>query len=790
MNSLGKLTAFPLLRRSFAPAAALILAATAAHATDYPTTVLGDKPVAYYRFEELPGATTAVDSSPNHLDASYVYDTANQVPELGLAGIDTNSIAFAGEPSSDYGNVDIPYNVLLAPLKTDGEHGAPFSIECWVQAYSLNNNGAYLSIVGMFGAYSTGAYANASGWLLGQTPGPAAGSGSQWLFNMKNAGFLNTTKVVPLQWTHLVGTFDGTNENFYVDGVLTGSAGASGYLADEPLNPGADGQVGAVPNAGLVPSGPYGTWNGGVDEVAFYTNALSLAQITNHYQVGLGSFRITTNAPGILTQPSDETNFAGTAVTFSVTADGTPPLYYQWVRAGSGAIAGATNSTYTIVPSYPADNNAQFHVTITNIVGLTNSATVTLSVETNLLTLAPPFSITRNVGSHAAFRVAAGGAQPVGYQWSISTNNGTSFSLLPGQVADTLWLTNVQLSQSGYQYAVVASNPFISASNSASLTVVPRTENVTLTGYGAIVAADKPVAYYRLDESTGATTAIDAVGSFDGTYSTNAGSIVWGILPGIPNDTDPAVDLQDNQTTNTGLGGVVDIPYALELNPWGAWSVEYWVRPDAVDGVFRSPMSSMQNLHSGNNVSGWNTYEYGSVPSYWTLVLYNGGSGGGFYTDFANNPKTNTWFHTVVTDDTTNISFYVNAELGASVSTAAAGYVPNGTNGDASFAGADEVIGQRTDLAFFGANAGMDEVAFYNYALSPTQIMSHYLNKVLGPTLGFTQSSGSITLSWSSGVLLSSPTVAGPYTPVSGAVSPYTVPTTAAQKFYELQVTP
>ena len=35
---------------------------------DYPATVLASNPLAYYRFEEAPGATTLVDSSGNGLD--------------------------------------------------------------------------------------------------------------------------------------------------------------------------------------------------------------------------------------------------------------------------------------------------------------------------------------------------------------------------------------------------------------------------------------------------------------------------------------------------------------------------------------------------------------------------------------------------------------------------------------------------------------------------------------------------------------------------------------------------
>jgi hypothetical protein len=764
-----ELTTCSLLRRLSASAAALVISigaaqTSSAQATNYAATILSNNPVAYYQLQELPGATTAADSTTNGINATYEYNTEGTVPELGLPGIDTNSIAFVGETATDYGYIDIPFNTLLAPVADNGTNGAAFSIECWAQAYSANDGGAYLSLVGMHGTYGAAPYGNASGWLMGQTPGP----GSQWLFVVRNGAFFQGTVVTPLQWTHLVGTFDGTNANFYINGVLAATQpGITGYLPDN----GYDGAIGAVANAGFP---PYGPWNGGVDQVAFYTNALTLAQVQNDYQVGTNSIRVVATAPGILTQPDDETNYSGTDVTFSVVANGTSPLYFQWSRLGVGPIPNATNSSYSFVSQYAADNGASFSVMITNAVGSTNSQTVSLTVLTNLNIIGPPFSITRNVGSHAAFRVAAGGAVPLGYQWSVSTNGGTSFASLPGQTADTLWLTNVQLTADGNQYAIVVTNAFTSSSNSATLNVQARAVTVPLTGYGAIVAADQPVAYWRLDETTGAATATDAVGSFDGAYDTNAGAIAWGIPTGIPNDSDTAVDLQDPQTTTAGLGGTVQIPYALELNPFGPWSMEAWVKPDSVDGQFRVPISSMWNPDSGNAVTGWLIYEYGTVPSYWTMVIFNGGASGSFGTDFGDAFSTpGTWSHLVITDDGANIVFYVNGQVGSSFTVAGSGYVPQGINGDVSLAGTDEVIGQRSDLAFFGANAGLDDVAFYNYALSPAQIQSHFSNRA---ELSFAQISGQTILTWPTGSLLSTTNLAQPFLPVASATSPYTVP--------------
>jgi hypothetical protein len=732
--------------------------------------------------QELPGATTAIDSTTNGLNASYVYDPSGGTPVLGFAGIDSNSIAFLGNLADGYGDIDIPFNILLSPTNSDGMTGAPFSIECWAQAYSGNEGtGIYLSVMGVFGGYAaSGTYANASGWLLGQTPGP----GSTWLFNMKTGfggagGFLTAGNVAPLQWTHLVGTFDGTNQDFYINGQLAGTGPVSDYLADN----GSDGMIGGVPNAGFP---PYGPWLGGVDQVAFYTNALTAEQVSNDYAVGISALSVRPMAPLIATQPDSETNFSGTDVTFSVVAVGTAPLYYQWTRQGVGPIPNATNASYSFVSHYPNDNDAVYFVNISNSVGTAESVLVTNEVDTDIVVEGPPFSITRNIGSHAAFRIAAIGAVPLGYQWSESTNGGATFETLANQTADTLWLTNVQTNMSGNEYAVLVTNPFTSSSNFATLTVQPRATNETLSGYAAVVAADNPVAFWQLNEPNGATNAVDAVGSFDGAYNTSVGNIVFGILIGVPNDTNFAVDFQDEETTNIGLGGQVDIPYALELNPWGPWSAEAWIRPDGVDGVYRVPFSSVEDTNYEDNEDGWNIYQTPS-PAYWALNIFNGGSASGYTGSDLGHPLVpGQWYHLVITDDGNVIQLYVNGVAGsASTTVAASEFVPNGLNGDTNVAGEPEVLGQGSDGAYNGGNAAMADVAFYNYALTPAQIQSHYLNKA---SLAVSQANGKIVLTWPVGVLLGTSDLTQPFLPVGGAVSPYTVPRGGSQFFYKVVV--
>jgi len=129
--------------------------------------------VAYYRLEELPGATIAADSSGDGLDATYTFNSTGMYPQLGLPGIDTNSVLFNG--GADFGSVSIPYNILLSPTTADGVTGAPFTAECWVQATS-DSLADYTAPLAMSGPYSGAYAASGSGWNFYQSQGP----GSSW----------------------------------------------------------------------------------------------------------------------------------------------------------------------------------------------------------------------------------------------------------------------------------------------------------------------------------------------------------------------------------------------------------------------------------------------------------------------------------------------------------------------------------------------------------------------------------------------------------------------------------
>jgi hypothetical protein len=85
-------------------------------------------------------------------------------------------------------------------------------------------------------------------------------------------------------------------------------------------------------------------------------------------------------APAITQQPTNKTVTVGQTATFSVTANGTAPLSYQWQK-GTTNIPGAASSSYTTPATTIGDNGSQFRVVVTNSVGSTTSNSATLTVN-------------------------------------------------------------------------------------------------------------------------------------------------------------------------------------------------------------------------------------------------------------------------------------------------------------------------------------------------------------------------------------------------------------------------
>jgi hypothetical protein len=711
-------------------AAMTLFGLPAANADSYPDTVKADNPVAYYRFEDPTNATTVIDSSASGANpGTLVFDDYGAWPQLGQPGLGSNSIAFHlytdtfGVPEKSY--VSVPYSPDLNPAGS-------FTTECWARATSWGaENRCFLS---SFQDYS-------AGWWFRQE----AGTTPRWLYVQNGGGiYMAAGYITKNEWTHLVVTYDGTTVYFYANGTnlwnSTGTVPAPNTLG--PLCIGGDPAIGNE------------LFDGNVDEVAIYTNALTADQIKLHYAVGVTNFFLPPVAAYVVSDPAPASAYAGRTATFSVDADGTTPLSYQWYK-GITPIDGATSDILTFTCAY-ADNGANYNVVVTNLYGSATSAPAALTVMTDLTLESSPASITRNVGSKAAFIAVAGGALPVTYQWYKGA------SQIQGATDQVLWLSNVQPADDQTTYHAYIANPWTNTnSDPATLTVVPRTVTVPITGYAKVVMADDPVAYWRLDEPDASTTAVDAAGSFDGTYTPGAGSITCGVATGIPHETDKAVSVNGKAQ--------VQIPWALELNPHGPFSAELWIEPLAL-----SPGGDSIDVATseGSGPNGWLLYQQTDNSLVWVLFSENWNAA---WLGAGPVVEANEWYHVVFTYDGTLFHSYFNGNPVAQQAYDA--FVPNGDGWTS--------LGFRFDGNGLGFNGAIDDVAFYNKALTPDQVQAHYNATV---KVGVTRSGNNVILSWPFGTLQSASIVTGTYTNMPSATSPFTNAISQAPQFYRVKV--
>jgi hypothetical protein len=108
--------------------------------------------------------------------------------------------------------------------------------------------------------------------------------------------------------------------------------------------------------------------------------------------------------PVILTQPQSQAVAAGSTVTFSVVATGTPPLSYQW-RFNEAPIPGATSSSLTLTNVQAADAGA-YSVEVTNAAGAAISDDAVLTVNTPPTLLPIPDRVA-HAGELVAFTAVA-----------------------------------------------------------------------------------------------------------------------------------------------------------------------------------------------------------------------------------------------------------------------------------------------------------------------------------------------------------------------------------------------
>ncbi len=343
---------------------------------------------------------------------------------------------------------------------------------------------------------------------------------------------------------------------------------------------------------------------------------------------------------------------AGTTVTFTASASGTPPLYFQWqfnAGAGFSNIAGANTNTLTLRAALT--NAGSYQLVLTNSYGATTSAPVLLVVnpDTN-----PPVVLRAfNAGAtnveldFSKTLEAASATNAANYVFS----NGlaiTSASLAPG--GTTVLLTTAPLTY-GSNYTLVINGvrdqaipPNTIATNTlVHFTVSPRQRILLDAGWrfqlGDPADVTTNVTYYpeipnlaKLDstEVTGAnsetyyeTNRVDIFATHAGEnvsfVKTNYNDSAWRSL-NLPHDW--VVELPFNSSADGGHGFKPVGNSGFGANNFG-WYRRTFTLPASLagqalwlefDGVYRNCLVWLNGHIIGRNVSGYSSFYFDATP--------------------------------------------------------------------------------------------------------------------------------------------------------------------------------
>ncbi|RDS83696.1 coagulation factor 5/8 type domain-containing protein [Dyella monticola] len=262
----------------------------------------------------------------------------------------------------------------------------------------------------------------------------------------------------------------------------------------------------------------------------------------------------------ITTQPATQSVVDGQSATLTVAATGSPTITYQWYQAGSGAIAGATQASYT-TPVFTAAGSTSFYVVVANDLGSVQSSTavVTVDAATPVSIATQPASTIVPVNEPVQFTAVVAGSAPYTYQWQFTPPGGSATILSSGtQLSSTLTYTIPAVSAANVGAYTVTVNNAASApatSNAANITLAPPGVNLALNAVATSSSTQNACNDGTTTPPYTGTGCLGPENAVDGNLSTRWGSAVAGAppTPAVPG-VDPSwlqIDLGSVQSFNT-----------------------------------------------------------------------------------------------------------------------------------------------------------------------------------------------------------------------------------------------
>lgn len=211
-------------------------------------------------------------------------------------------------------------------------------------------------------------------------------------------------------------------------------------------------------------------------------------------------------SPVLITeQPGSQTVPVGTDVTFGVSAEGTPPLAFQWVYNGVNVV-GATDSSLNLL-NVNAEDAGSYSVVVSNEGGSVTSEGAQLTVSLPPVITRQPLGQNVLVGAPVNLAVAVSATPPITYQWR---RNGLDVA---GASGPSFLLGNVTVESAG-EFSVVVDND--AGSVTSELALIEVTVPVRITTQ----PVDQTVV-----EGSGASFTVAATGTAPLSYQWRKGGI-------------------------------------------------------------------------------------------------------------------------------------------------------------------------------------------------------------------------------------------------------------------------
>jgi hypothetical protein len=356
----------------------------------YAQGVLGDSPVSYWRLGEMSGTTAKDERSVN--PGTYV-----NAPALGGSSLintdpDNNAVGFNGSSGS-----------VRAAYSSSMNLASAITLEAWIKPSALPAAGDFASIISHPEAYAL------------------QFNGAKLEFTVMQGGARKRMQaaegaIQPGGTYHVVGTYDGTTQRLYINGVEAASGPLTGPASQS--------------STGLY----IGSWdsgseyfNGVIDEVAVYGSTLSAAKVKQHHDSGRGQQAPPPNAPSGLAA----TAASDTRVNLTWTDNSADESSFQLQRSSDSSFTNpetitiANDETAYGDTGLTAATTYHYRLRARNAVGF-SPWTATVSATTQATPPPPP----------TGYAAAVVADTPVSY-WRLGEASGTSAADQRGANAGT-----------------------------------------------------------------------------------------------------------------------------------------------------------------------------------------------------------------------------------------------------------------------------------------------------------------------------------------------------------------